>query len=98
MIECIPLTDFEHAAIHARKGIPFWVHDALALDFERAGIVLIKKAPEHANKMQPEHANKGESVAAGEEIPVFVSPAAPVSPQRPVLKLKRPADETKNYE
>ena len=98
MLECVPNTDFLHGTIHARKGIPLRVDDALALDWERAGLVLIKKAPEHANKMQTEHQNKGEAVPGGEDAPQSSSQAGQASPGRPVIRLKRPADETKNYE
>ena len=79
-MEAIPLDDFNHGSIKAKRDVPIEVSEALALDLERAGLVRIKAKPDHANKMMlgpPE--NKGNTQAAGVAQQSSASPVAQAS-------------------
>jgi len=84
-----PIDDFIHDDIRFRRGVPAPIEEHVALEFEKRGLVriVIPEAPVVPNV-----------VADGLDEPPSSSPPDLPSPQRPVIKLKRPADETKHFE
>jgi hypothetical protein len=89
LITIIPHDDFLHDDRRFRRGRAELVDEHLALEFERRGLVRV---------ILPETPVVPNVLAAGVDAPPSSSPADPVSPKRPVLKLKRPAEETKHFE
>jgi hypothetical protein len=85
----IPHDSFIHDDLRFAKGHAVILDDHIALEFERRGLVRVLAA-------------QGLSLPnvqdAGAAAPPSSSPADLPSPKRTVLKLKRPADETKHFE
>lgn len=85
----IPNTDFIHDDRRFHRGRAAQIHESIALDLERRGLVRIAplEVPVVPNVLD------GGAVA-----PPSVLPVDQASQKRPVIKLKRPADETKHFE
>lgn len=81
-VTVVPLTSFVHGSIDAHEGRPFACEKGLADEFERAGLVRIKRPPVQdvvQRTPQPDPtAVKATDDGAGQLS--SASPAAPVSP------------------
>lgn len=92
-MEVVPLTDFQHGGKAFREGTVQAVHESMANELERAGLVRVKMAPPLRNQMAPGLETKdgepGKAPAGGEGTPSASSPAAQVSPSTTVEPPKR---------
>jgi len=94
MIEVMPLDDFVHGTITARRGVPVHVGKHTALGLERAGLVRVHQAAApQKNKMDanPGDGPAGKTQAAGEAPPSSASPAAQASVQTTAKPSRRGA-------
>lgn len=95
-VTVVPLTSFVHGSIDAHEGRPFPCEKGLADEFERAGLVRIKRPPVQSvaqRTPQPDPtAVKAADDGAGQ--PSSASQAAPASPtttsQQSASGAKRP--------
>lgn len=80
-VTVVPLTSFVHGNIDAHEGKPFNCEKGLADEFERAGLVRVKRPPVQATTPAPAPASAaGKAPDDGAGQPSSASPAAPASP------------------